>query len=108
MTFQILQPGTGPMPGDHYLPAAVDTVMWGRLPCASDAPVLRIEPGDTREVTLTAYSGSRHLVGFNNLVDGGLDSRQTRIDSLARMTEGQFKDGKPTARTTGAAKKGKK
>ncbi len=69
---------------------------------------VRIEPGDTREVTLTAYSGSRHLVGFNNLVDGGLDSRQTRIDSLVRMTEGQFKDGKPTARTTGAAKKGKK
>lgn len=69
---------------------------------------VRIEPGDTREVTLTAYSGSRHLVGFNNLVDGGLDSRQTRIDSLARMTEGQFEDGKPTARTTGAAKKGKK
>jgi len=68
---------------------------------------VRIEPGDSREVTLTAFSGSRHLVGFNNLVDGGLDARQTRIDSLVRMTEGQFKDGKPTARKS-PAKKGKK
>jgi len=69
---------------------------------------VRIEPGDSRDVTLTAFSGARHLVGFNNLVDGGLDARQTRIDALARMTERQFKDGTPAARTTGAAKKGKK
>ncbi len=57
MTFQILQPGTGPMPGDHYLPAAVDTVMWGRLPCASDAPVLRIEPGDTVTIDTVSHEG---------------------------------------------------
>jgi acetamidase/formamidase len=57
VTFQILQPGTGPMPGDHYLPAAVDTVMWGRLPCASDAPVLRIEPGDTVTIDTVSHEG---------------------------------------------------
>ncbi|MGH8966547.1 MAG: urease subunit beta [Actinomycetes bacterium] len=59
---------------------------------------VRIEPGDTRDVTLTAYAGSRRAVGFNNLVDGGLDARQTRIDALARMAERQFSDGKPTAK----------
>ncbi|QEW01349.1 acetamidase [Microbacterium caowuchunii] len=45
------------MPGDHYLPAAVDTVMWGRLPCASDAPVLRIAPGDTVTIDTVSHEG---------------------------------------------------
>lgn len=56
---------------------------------------VRIEAGDTREVTLTAFAGSRCVIGFNGLVDGGLDARQTRIDALARMRERAFHDGVP-------------
>ncbi len=56
---------------------------------------VRIEPGDTREVTLTAFAGSRFVYGFNNLVDGGLDAGQTRIDALARLKQRQFHDGAP-------------
>jgi len=59
---------------------------------------VRIEPGDTRDVVLTAYAGARRVYGFNNLVDGGLDARQTQIDAMARMTEGDFKNGKPAAK----------
>lgn len=59
---------------------------------------VRIEPGDTRDVTLTAYAGSRYVVGFNGLVDGGLDAEQTRVDAHARMAEGRFSDGKPTSK----------
>ncbi len=59
---------------------------------------VRFEPGETREVTLTAYAGSRHLVGFNGLADGGLDARQTKLDALARLAAGGFEDGKPTGR----------
>lgn len=69
---------------------------------------VRFEPGDTKEIALTAFAGARFILGFNNLVDGGLDAAQTKVDALARMTEGRFKDGKPTARTGSAAKKGKK
>ncbi|AWB88962.1 urease subunit beta [Homoserinimonas hongtaonis] len=73
---------------------------------------VRFEPGDTKEVTLTAFAGTRHLVGFNNLVNGGLDSEDTRIRAIARMNELGFKNGKPQAHksspSTGAAKKGKK
>ncbi|MCC2314729.1 urease subunit beta [Cellulomonas xiejunii] len=58
---------------------------------------VRIEPGDTREVTLAAYGGGRRLYGFNNLVDGGLDSRQKRLDALRRLAECEFKDGTPAA-----------
>ncbi|GHF16352.1 acetamidase/formamidase family protein [Pseudolysinimonas yzui] len=49
----ILQPGEGPMRG-VYLPADPETVFWGRLPCASDAPVLEVDPGV--EVTIDTIS----------------------------------------------------
>ena len=59
---------------------------------------VRIEAGDTREVTLTAYAGNRRVIGFNNLVDGGLDSAATKIRALARMKELGFQDGKPSSK----------
>lgn len=33
---------------------------------------VRFEPGQTREVELIPYTGSRHVFGFNNLVNGKL------------------------------------
>ncbi len=59
---------------------------------------VRIEPGDTREVTLTAYSGGRRVIGFNGLVEGGLDARQTHADALRRLADGGFQDGVPSSR----------
>jgi acetamidase/formamidase len=53
----ILQPGVGDVAGEHYLPAAVGNVFWGRLPCAADAPVLRIEPGATVTVDTVSHEG---------------------------------------------------
>lgn len=61
---------------------------------------IRFEAGDTKEVTLTAFAGSRQLIGFNNLVDGGLDAEGTKRRALARMAEQQYRNGKP-ARDTG-------
>lgn len=48
-----LEPGTGPVRG-AYVPAEVDDVLWGRLPCATDSPVLKVEAGD--EVTFDTIS----------------------------------------------------
>ncbi|MCQ1949791.1 urease subunit beta [Arthrobacter sp. zg-Y859] len=59
---------------------------------------IRFEAGDTREVTLTAYAGNRRVIGFNNLVDGGLDSAATKIRAMARMKELGFSDGKPSSK----------
>ena len=42
-----LQPSTGTICGEAYLAADVGSVLWGRLPCASDTPVLSIAPGTT-------------------------------------------------------------
>lgn len=50
----ILQPGAGPIRSSTYLPAAPDTVLWGRLPCAGDAPALSVQPGT--EVTFDTVS----------------------------------------------------
>jgi urease subunit beta len=35
---------------------------------------IRFEPGDTREIPLVAFAGSREVHGLNNLVNGLLDS----------------------------------
>jgi hypothetical protein len=54
MPSQVLQPGTGPIRSRHYLPADPGAVLWGRLPCATDTPVLTIDAGD--EVTIDTIS----------------------------------------------------
>ncbi|MGW6709701.1 urease subunit beta [Streptomyces sp. NPDC054956] len=52
---------------------------------------VRFEPGDTREVGLTAYGGHGRLIGFSSLVDGGLGSADTRVRALRRAVELGFK-----------------
>lgn len=49
-----LQPGLGPITASTYLPADPAAVFWGRLPCATDAPVLTIDAGT--EVTIDTIS----------------------------------------------------
>lgn len=48
---------------------------------------VRFEPGDTREVELTAYSGHGRLIGFSSLVNGGLGSTDTRVRAMNRAVE---------------------
>ena len=43
----VLQPGSGAIDADHYLPTRVDQLFWGRLPCATDAPVLSVASGQS-------------------------------------------------------------
>lgn len=55
---------------------------------------VRFEPGDTREVTLCAYGGNGRMVGFSNLVNGGLNSADTQIASMRRAKALNFKGAK--------------
>ena len=64
---RVLQRGEGPVPGDAYLPA--DELYWGRLPCAADLPVLRVQPGTTVTIDTVSHEGlladqGRDPVGF--------------------------------------------
>ncbi|WP_201799353.1 acetamidase/formamidase family protein [Subtercola vilae] len=54
MILDPLQPGSGAIRSQHYLPATGGNVLWGRLPCAADSAVLDIDSGD--EVTIDTLS----------------------------------------------------
>ena len=43
-----------------------------RLDITSSTAV-RFEPGQSREITLVAYAGKRHVFGFNGAVNGALE-----------------------------------
>jgi urease beta subunit len=77
---------------------------WGMHLDIAAGTGVRFEPGDTKEVILVAYAGGRHLVGFNGLVNGGLDAPQTKADAIARLTERGFENGKPAAAKKTATK----
>jgi len=54
---QVLQPGVGPVDGDHYLPSRVDEVLWGYLPRTGDTPVLRMGSGQTVTIDALSHEG---------------------------------------------------
>jgi urease subunit beta len=45
---------------------------------------IRFEPGDSRKVELTEFSGKRIVFGFSGLVNGPLDEKQNNAFSKAR------------------------
>ncbi|MDQ1129887.1 acetamidase/formamidase family protein [Microbacterium sp. SORGH_AS_0888] len=97
MTVEILQPGTGEIPGDHYLASSPTTVVWGRLPCAADAPVLTIDPGQTVTIDTVSHEGiledqgkdplayfSGHGVPASSVLEDAIDiARELARDPLA-------------------------
>jgi acetamidase/formamidase len=54
---EVLQPGTGPIDGDVYLPSRVDEVRWGYLPRTTDAPVVRMRSGQTITIDTVSHEG---------------------------------------------------
>ncbi|WP_423921630.1 acetamidase/formamidase family protein [Frigoribacterium sp. 2-23] len=52
-----LQPGSGDIPADLYLPATPGTTLWGRLPCAADEAVLTVESGQQVTVDTLSHEG---------------------------------------------------
>ena len=51
---------------------------------------IRFEAGDQRDVDLVELGGSRRVIGFNNLVDGGLTSQSTGEQALERAAARGF------------------
>jgi acetamidase/formamidase len=52
-----LQPGSGPIHGDHYLPSAPDDVRWGYVPAIGATPSLRIASGETVTIDTVSHEG---------------------------------------------------
>ena len=82
----VLQPGTGPVRAAHYLPATADSVMWGRLPCARDEPVLTVDPGDEVTIDTVSHEGILEDQGRDPLAffaGHGVDAEQVLDDAVA-------------------------
>jgi len=118
VTLRVTNTGDRPVQvGSHFHFFEVNRAMrfereqaWGMHLDIPAGTGVRFEPGETKQVTLVAYAGARHVVGFNGLVNGGLDAPQTRIDAMARLAEKQFENGAPPtkadAKPTADAEKG--
>lgn len=50
---------------------------------------VRFEPGDEREVELVAIAGSRHIYGFNALVNGSLDGADDEANDASEESGGE-------------------
>jgi urease subunit beta len=83
-TLNIVVANTGDRPiqvGSHFHFAEVNSALsFDRATARGfrlDIPAgtaIRFEPGDTREVPLVAFAGTREVHGLNNLINGPLDS----------------------------------
>jgi urease subunit beta len=62
-----------------------------RLDIAAGTAV-RFEPGEEKEVQLVSYGGSRHVFGFNNLVNGDTTSPAVKAEALNKLSALGFKD----------------
>jgi urease subunit beta/urease subunit gamma/beta len=81
-TLRLAVSNTGDRPiqvGSHYhfyeVNRALEFDREAALGMRLDVPAgqsIRFEAGDERDVDLVEFGGSRRVIGFNNLVDGGL------------------------------------
>ena len=54
---EVLQPGKGPIDGEHYLPSIPDQVYWGYLPRVGDPAVIRVRSGSTITIDTVSHEG---------------------------------------------------
>jgi urease subunit beta len=103
-TTRILVSNTGDRPvqvGSHFhffevnRELAFDRVaaLGMRLNIAAGTAV-RFEPGEEKEIELTAFAGTRMIHGGNGLVDGPLEDSGVRAVALKRAQQAGFKEGK--------------
>ena len=82
----ILHSGTA-VPADvTYLPSELDTVRWGRLPCAADDPVLSIDAGTEIVIDTLSHEGILEDQGRDPrafFATHGVDAEQVLGDAVA-------------------------
>jgi acetamidase/formamidase len=87
---EILQPGTGPIHGQHYLPSLPDQVRWGYVPATGSVPVLRIRSGETVTVDTVSHEGILEDQGRDPVAYFGshdVARRQVLDDAIAIAAE---------------------
>jgi len=55
---------------------------------------IRFEPGEEKEAELVRFGGNQQIYGFNNLVNGDLNSTEVKQRALEKLAEFGFKNKK--------------
>ncbi len=92
-----LQPQQGPIRSATYLPADPAAVLWGRLPCEADSPVLTIEPGTEVTIDTISHEGILEDQGRDpRAFFGGFGATEVLDDAVALAASGYDRaDGGP-------------
>jgi acetamidase/formamidase len=83
---EILQPGKGPIHGQHYLPSLPDQVRWGYVPALGATPVLRMRSGETVTVDSISHEGILEDQGRDPIAffgSHGVPADQVLSDAIA-------------------------
>ncbi|HYZ57487.1 MAG TPA: acetamidase/formamidase family protein [Streptosporangiaceae bacterium] len=86
MPQEILQPGVGPVHGQHYLPSLPDQVTWGYVPPLTASPVLRMKSGETLTVDTVSHEGILEDQGRDPVAyfgSHGVPASQVLTDAIA-------------------------
>ncbi len=75
---------------NSYLDFDRDAAFGMRLDIPAGTAV-RFEPGDEKEVTLTAFGGARRVMGLNALTDGEIDSGEVKRKALEKARKENFR-----------------
>ncbi|MGV0836154.1 acetamidase/formamidase family protein [Mycolicibacterium thermoresistibile] len=84
--FEVLQPGSGTITGDHYLQSNPDEVLWGYVPTVHAAAAMRMRSGQTVTVDTVSHEGILEDQGRNPVeYFGGLGVEQSEVlrDAIA-------------------------
>ena len=87
---QALQPGRGPIHGQHYLPSLPDQVRWGYVPAVGSDPVLHVRSGDTVTVDTVSHEGILEDQGRDPVAyfgSHGVPRGQVLADAIAIAAE---------------------
>lgn len=53
---------------------------------------VRFEPGEEKEVELAEFGGNKKIFGFNNLVDGDIESKKEKEAAMKKVKKKNFKN----------------
>ena len=91
----VLDAGVGDIRGQHYLPVEPGSYLWGRLPCATDHPVLTIDPGAEVCVDTLSHEGILEDQGRDPIAyfgSHGVPPEQVLADAVAVASSGSPRD----------------
>lgn len=91
----VLHSGSGPIPAARYLPASPATVLWGRLPCAADLPVLTVDDGAVVTIDTVSHEGLLEDQGSDPVAffgGHGVAARDVLDDAVAIAARTDLRD----------------